>query len=356
MKTRFLALIITLIFCLSLGACAKSDAEPDDSATPSQSVSPSASETPSGSPSDEPGDAYEPVDINVGVLKGPTGIGAAMLMESAANGEAANNYAFTLAAAPTDLTAAVISGELDICALPTNVAANLYAKTNGEVKLLALNTLGVLYILENGESITDVASLAGKTIYATGQAANPEYVLNYILNENGLVPGEDVTIEFKDSDELSTLMAAGDIDVCMLPVPAVTAVLMKNPDLRIALDLTEEWDKVGGGSTLTMGCIVVNADFAEENPEAVAKFLEEYAASVNYVIDNPEEASEIVAKHEITGSAAVALAAIPDCNLVVISGADMKSAIEGYYEVLFAASPESIGGAVPGDDFYYVQN
>ena len=352
MKTRVFALFMAMMLVLSLCACgtgtpAATDPVESGSPTPPASLSPEPSEVP------EP--SYVPVDISVGVLKGPTGIGAALLMEQAATGEAQNNYTFNLAAAPTDLTALVVNGELDICALPTNVAANLYAKTQGEVQLLALNTLGVLYILENGESVTDMASLAGKTIYATGQGSNPEYVLNHILRENGLEPGQDVMVEFMESDVLTAQMAAGEIDLCMLPVPAVTTVLMKNENVRIALDLTEQWDALNSGSTLTMGCLVVRRAFAEENPEAVAVFLKEYTASVDQTLNDPAAAAELVAKHEITGSAQVALAAIPDCNLVCIKGADMRGAIEGYYQVLLSAAPESIGGALPGDDFYYVQ-
>lgn len=343
MKTRIPALLLAIALIFSLCACGAQPAE-------SPAVSPSTQPSTTPSPED-----YVPADISVGVLKGPTGIGAVQLMDQAAKGTAANHYDFTLAAAPTELTASVINGELDICALPTNVAANLYSKTQGQVQLLALNTLGVLYILENGESVTDISDLAGKTLYATGQGANPEYALNHILRENGLEPGQDVTIEFRDSDELTALMAAGEVELCMLPVPAVTSVLMKNQDVRIALDLTAEWEALDSGSTLTMGCIVVRRDFAQENPAAVEKFLEEYESSVNYVLENPEEAAELVAQYEITGSAQVALAAIPDCNLVCISGEAMQPAIAGYYEVLFAASPESIGGAVPQDDFYYVQ-
>lgn len=162
-----------------------------------------------------------------------------------------------------------------------------------------------------------------------------------------------MTIEFRDADELATLMAAGEIDVCMLPVPNVTSVLMKNSDVRAALDLTEEWNALDNGSILTMGCVVVRREFAEENPEAVAAFVEEYRESIEAVAGDPEAASTLVEKYEITGSAAIAKAAIPDCNLICITGADIQAGIEGYYKVLLDADPTSIGGELPGDDFYY---
>jgi len=178
-------------------------------------------------------------------------------------------------------------------------------------------------------------------------------VLNYILRENGLEPGVDLTIEYKDSEELSTLMASGRVDLCMLPVPAVTTVLSKNPEVSIALDLTEEWDRVSEGSVLTMGCIVLRKD-SGLSEETIANFLREYERSIKYANENPAEAAELVAKFEITGSAEIAKAAIPDSNLVFISGDNIKEAIEGYYEVLFKADPASIGGKLPDEGFYYV--
>jgi len=341
---RFVSLILSLFLILGLAACNKAPT-PTSAPTPTPTATPSPTPTPAPTP-------IPKAEVNIGVLKGPTGIGSAYLMELNESGEALNDYNFTTAAAPTDLTGQLVSKELDIAALPTNVAASLYAKTNGNVQILALNTLGVLYILQNGLEINSVEDLRGKTVYATGQGSNPEYVLNYILRRNGLEPGSDVTIEYRDSAELTSLMASGQVDLCMLPVPAVTTVLSKNPDVNIALDLTEEWDKVGDGSVLTMGCIVMRKD-ADLAPDTIAKFLQEYEVSIGYVNENAKEASELVAKFEITGSAAIAESAISDSNLVCITGSDIKEAINGYYEVLFEADPSSVGGSLPNDDFYY---
>lgn len=302
--------------------------------------------------------------VNMAVLAGPTGIGASDLMGRSEEGKTLNRYQFTVASANDEVVAGLMSGELDIAAVATNVAANLYAKTNGGVKICALNTLGVLYILENGDSVQNIGDLKGRTVYATGQGANPEYVLEYLLEKNGLswqaqdmtsegLEGEaDVRLEFMDSESLSTGAAAGEYDLVMLPVPAVTAVQLKNADMRTALDLTKEWNSLDNGGQLTMGCIVVRSSFAKENADAVKNFLEDYASSIENVKNDPETAGQLCEKYGITAKAAIAQKAIPACNLCFISGDDIRSTIEPYYEVLYKANPASIGGAMPDSDFY----
>ncbi len=357
---KLTALLLALALCLALAACGSSQtgsaASQDDSAGAGASTS-SAGNAPDASQPDESGETatdFAGTDINMAVLSGPTGIGAVKLMERNDNGETVNHYNFTVATDNSAVVAGLANGDYDIAAVATNVAANLYNQTSGGVQICALNTYGVLYILENGDTIQSMADLAGKTIYATGQGANPEYVLNYLLTQNGLTPGEDVTVEYMDSNLLMTEMAAGTYEVCMLPVPAVTSVLMQNSDVRTALDLTEEWDKVTDEGVLTMGCVVVRTEFAQENPEAVKAFLSEYADSISYVQENVEEASQLCETYGIVAKAAVAAAAIPDCNLCCVTGGDIQSAIEPYYNVLFEANPDSIGGALPGEDFYFV--
>lgn len=298
--------------------------------------------------------------LHMAVLSGPTGIGASGLMEKSENGETVNQYKFTVAAANDEVTAGLISGEFELAAVATNVAANLYQKSNGQIQIAALNTLGVLYILENGDSVQSMADLKGKTILAAGQGANPEYVLEYLLTQNGLTYATDgteadVQIEFQAADAISTLMAAGEADLCMLPVPAVTAVTVQNKDVRVALDLTEEWNACNEDGQLTMGCIVVNRKLAEEDPEAVSTFLEEYEASIEAVLQDQAHAGELCEKYGIVAKAAIAQKAIPACNLVCITGEEMKNAIEPYYQVLFDADPASIGGSLPGEDFYLIK-
>ncbi|MBR2685189.1 MAG: ABC transporter substrate-binding protein [Erysipelotrichaceae bacterium] len=327
MKKKFI-LVMAVLLCL-LTACAAPQEQEQEDTTPK-----------------------EKEVVRFGILKGPTGIGASYLLEQNVNDAARNKYEVTLEADAQNIIAAVVSNQLDIAAVPTNAASALYNKTEGQVQILALNTAGVLYILEKGNTVASWGDLKGKTIYATGQGANPEYVLNYLLAQNGLTVGEDVTVEFLDSAELTTKAASGEVDVCMLPVPAVTTVLVKNADMRIALNLSEEWDKLNNGSMLTMGCVVVRKEFLSEHPEAVANFLAEYEESINYVKNNAADAGALCEKFEIVPAAAIATKAIPDANLIFVKGADIRPAIEGYYNVLFEADPKSIGGKLPQDDFY----
>ena len=296
-------------------------------------------------------------DVNVGVLSGPTGIGAVGLMDANDNNTTINRYSFTVAAANDEIVAGLSSGELDIAATATNVASNLYNKTKGGVQIIALNTYGVLYILENGNEINSVADLKGRTIYCAGQGANPEYVIKYLLEKNGLSFSDDgsdadVKLEFMDAAAITAGMASGELKLCMLPVPAVTSVKIQNADVRTALDLTEEWKKTGAAGELTMGCVVVRRAFADEHPGVVETFLEEYAASIDFVLSDTSAAGDLCEKYGIVPKAPVAKKAIPECNLCCVTGADVRTTIEPYYEVLFSANPKSIGGAMPGDDFY----
>ena len=280
-------------------------------------------------------------------------MGAIKLMDDSENG-VYPNYHFTLTPEPTDIVARLSNGDLDIGALPTNVAANLYNKTSGGVEIIAINCLGVLYILENGDTVHSVEDLKGRTLWCNGQGSNPEYMINYVLKQNGLTPGEDVDVQFADASEIATKMISGEIDLCMLPVPAVTTIMLKNQDVRKALDMTEEYSNAANdGSVLTMGCLAARTAFIQEHPEAVDEFLKNYAATVDEVLADVDASAELVAKYEITGNAQIAKLAIPDASIVCITGKDLKPALEGYFQVLYDADPASVGGAMPGDDFYY---
>lgn len=299
------------------------------------------------------------------VLSGPTGVGAAKLMADNEAGTTLGAYEVSVEADNSDISAKLTNGDLDIAAMASNVAANLYNKTEGDVQALCLSTLGVLYILERGEpgaapTVTSLGDLRGKTLYATGQGANPEYVLNYLLTENGLDPAQDVEIVWQTAQEVQAGLLTGDARFAMLPVPAATAVVMQSKadsahdrDVQAALDLTEEWNKVTDTGVLTMTTVVVRTEFAREHPEAVEAFLQDYQASIEYVNNNVADAAQLVAEFGIVPSAAVAQMAIPDCNLVYIAGEEMRDQIQGYYQVLYAANPASIGGGIPDDGFYY---
>lgn len=287
-----------------------------------------------------------PVDdanINIATLKGPTGMGMVQLFEK-------ENYNITLANAPDEVTAGIISGQVDIAAVPINLASVLYNKTGGEVSLIGINTLGVLYILENGNSINTIADLAGKTLYATAKGSTPEYVINYLLEQNGLT--DSVTVEyFGEHAELAALMAAGEIMLGMLPEPNVSAALVQNPDLRIALDLSEEWSKVSS-TELIQGCIVARNEFIEANPDALESFYADYKASVDFVNADYAVAAQAIAEAEIVPSAVIAQRALPNSNIVFMQGDGAKAAATAMLQVLFEANAQSVGGAMPGEDFY----
>ena len=244
--------------------------------------------------------------------------------------------------------------------MPANLAAVLYNNTKGQVEVLAVNTLGVLYIVESGESVSSVADLRGKTIYASGKGATPEYALNYILSENGVDPEKDVNIEWKSEHaECLAALLAEENAVAMLPQPFVTTAQMKNDKIKVCLDLNAEWDAVQAGSDapsqLITGVVAARKAFIEENPEAVAAFMESYAASVEFVNANVDEAAELIGKYEIV-PAAVAKKAIPACNIIFLAGGEMRQALSGYLNVLFEQNPKAVGGALPGEDFYYGGN
>ncbi len=300
--------------------------------------------------------AAEKTKLNVFAIKGPTGVGMVNLMKEDEDGNTGNDYSFQIVSSPEEISGKLSSGEADIAAVPTNMAATLYGKTEGKLlQMLVVNTLGVLYMLENGDSIQSAADLKGKTIYTTGQGANPEYVLKYVLEKNGIDPEKDVKIEFvSQNEELSALLANGTAQVAMVPEPTVTTVTTQKPELRVALNITEEWDKASeGASKLMMGCVVVRTAFAKENPEAVETFLQEYKASVEKAAADLEGTAALCESYGIIPKAAVAKQAIPRCNLVYIDGAEMKAQIAGYFDVLYAANPKSVGGAVPDEAFYY---
>lgn len=284
-------------------------------------------------------------------LKGPTGMGMAYLMK-----EQAEDYTFALAAEPTEVQAALIAGQADIAALPLNLAAVLSNKGE-DIRFAAINTLGVLHLLENGDSVTSLSDLRGKTIYATGKGSTPQYVLEYLLTKAGIDPAHDVTIEYlTEHAELATKLAANDAAIGMLPEPNVTVALTTaakggNAALRVALDLTEEWNRLGEGE-LAQGCIAVRGAFWDEHPEAVERFLRDYARSVERVNASPAEAAELIASFGIVPSAALAEKAIPNCHIVCITGDDGAALAEANLSVLFAANPKSIGGVMPKREFY----
>ena len=296
--------------------------------------------------------------VNVLALKGPTAMGMVSLMDQADQGEITEEtYDFQIVASPDEVSPAIAQGTADIAAVPANLASVLYQKTNGGVQVLTINTLGALYLVENGDQVQSVSDLKGKTIYASGKGATPEYALNYILKENGLTPGEDVQIEWKsEHTECVAALAEHEDAAALLPQPFVTTAQSKNDSLRVALDLTEEWDKIqkdnGGNSSLVTGVTVVRTEFAQEHPEIVEDFMERYQESVSYVNEHTEEAAKLIGDYDIVPEE-IAKKALPECNIVYIDGVEMKEKLSGYLEVLEQENPQAVGGTLPADEFYY---
>lgn len=292
-----------------------------------------------------------PEQIRVAALKGPTAMGMIKLMDDESEN---SGFQFTVAGAADELTPGIVQGNIDIACIPANLASVLYNKTEGGVRVLAINTLGVLYIVENGEpTITSPADLKGKTIYASGKGATPEYALRYILTQNGIDPDNDVSIEWKSEHaECLSALVSNEGSAAMLPQPFVTTAQAKNGNVNVVLDLNSAWEELNNGSALVTGVVIARSEFAEQYPAAVDSFLEEYRASVDYVSANAAEAAQLIGKFGIV-PAAVAEKALPECNIVFISGAEMKEKLSGYLGVLFDSAAASVGGALPGDDFYY---
>ncbi|MBQ7868155.1 MAG: ABC transporter substrate-binding protein [Clostridia bacterium] len=286
-------------------------------------------------------------------MKGPTAMGMVKMMSD----DAGATYDFNVIVAIDEINAKLVKGELDIAAVPANVASVLYNKTQGKLQVLAINTLGVLYIVENGDSVKSIEDLRGRTIYSAGKGATPEYALNYVLSANGIDPAKDVTIEFKSEQaECLSALLANEGSVAMMPQPFVTTAQTKAEGIRVALDMTQEWarlqENAENPSAMLTGVVVARKEFVENNPEVVNAFLDSYKASVDFTNVNVEEAAKIIASYDIIPEG-VAKKAVPHCSIVCIEGAEMQTKLSGYLNVLFEQNPAAVGGALPNDDFYY---
>ena len=286
-------------------------------------------------------------EIRIAALKGPTGMGMVKLADK----QNYPNYTVSIEASPDALNPRIISGEVDVAAVPVNLASVLYNKLDGDISVLAVSTLGVLYVVEAGSEVNSVADLAGKTVYATGQGATPEYILNYLLDKNGVAGSVEVNYVGEHA-ALATMLADGSAEIGMLPEPNVTSTLAGNDNLRIALNLTEEWNKVCS-TELVQGVVIARKSFVNEHPEAIEQFLREYEKSSSFVNENIDEAAKLIVDAGILGNVEIAKKAIPNCNISFSKGEAMHKAVEGMLTVLFEANPKSIGGKLPDKDFYY---
>ena len=286
-------------------------------------------------------------EIRIAALKGPTGMGMVKLADK----QNYPNYTVSIEASPDALNPRIISGEVDVAAVPVNLASVLYNKLDGDISVLAVSTLGVLYVVEAGSEVNSVADLAGKTVYATGQGATPEYILNYLIDKNGVAGSVEVNYVGEHA-ALASMLADGSAEIGMLPEPNVTSTLAGNDDLRIALNLTEEWNKVCS-TELVQGVVIARKSFVNEHPEAIEQFLREYEKSSAFVNENIDEAAKLIVDAGILGNVEIAKKAIPNCNISFSKGEAMHKAVEGMLTVLFEANPKSIGGKLPDKDFYY---
>lgn len=344
MSKRVFSAILALCLALALAACGAAPAQE----TSAPATEAPAQETAAPSPDTE-------LEIDIMVLNGTTGFGMAPLMADAAAGEAALNYAFSVETDASNVSAAMINGDAVIAALPTNAAAALYDRTEGAVQLLALNTLGVLYLVSDGSvEISSVADLAGQTVYVPAQ--NPTFIFQYICEQNGLAVGEDVFIDntYAQPAELNAAAASGAVSLAVLPEPMVTISRSQNEGLAVALDLTAEWDAVAPAGSLVQGCVVVSRDFAAEHPAEVAQFLDDYGASIEEVRSDPASAAKDIVAAGVFAQEAVAERAIPNCNLCFITGEEMRGAMSEFLGIMAEVAPESIGGAAPDGGFYYL--
>ena len=364
-KTRFtktLALALTLgLLCSGLAGCGQarnSGSTAESLATESTQTESTVADVTAESTAASAEETSQNTDgtvVRVASLKGPTSLGLLFLMDKANKGETANTYDFRMATGADEILPLMVKGDLDIALIPANVASILYHKTQGGVEVIDINTLGVLYMVSGEDGLMDFTDLKGKTIYLTGKGTTPDYVLQYLLNANGMSV-DDVTLEYKsEATEVASVLAEDPTAIGLLPQPFVTAACMQNDALKVIFDLNEEWNKVQGvsGSSMVTGVTVVRKEFLEENEEAVKAFMEEHKASAEAINADPATGAALAVEAQIVAKESIAQKAIPDCNITYMDKAEMKQALSGYLDVLFHQDSQSIGGGLPESDFYY---
>ena len=347
---KIVSLLLALTMALGLAACggAASSSVASSAAASSEAVSEAASSEETVS---EPLSATEA--LRIAGLKGPTTMGLVNLLSMESDGTASMDYDLQLYGAADEIVPLLMKGELDMAAIPANLAATLYQKTSGGIEAVAVNTLGVLYVVEKGDTVQSMADLKGRTILSTGKGTTPEYVLRYLLTQNGIDPDKDVTIEYySEATEVTAQMANAEDAIAVLPQPYVTAAGLQDDTLRVALDLTEEWNKVCDTQLIT-GVTVVRKEYAEEHPDVVAAFLADYAKSVDAANTDLDGTAALCEEQGVVAKAAIAKKALPNCNIVCLTGDDLKTNASAYLQVLFDADPAAVGGTLPGDDFYW---
>ena len=351
---RVFCIFLAVVMLLSLCACTNNETKTTTAAPDSTEKAPEESAKMPEESAKTPETGAEPASrkaFNIYSLKGPTTMGLVTLLRDSLMGKTENEYKPTLCTAADEVTAALVNGDADIALLPANAAAALFNKAGG-FSVVGINTLGVLYMLENGKSVQSMDDLAGKTVFLTGKGTTPEYALRYLLSAHGIE--DQVTLEFKsEAQEVVEAMAQNTAAIGVLPQPFATAAQIQNDGLRQALNLTEEWAAVTQDSILVTGVTVVRNEILEQYPLEIALFLKEAAQGVENVNKDPKEAAKIIAELGIVAKAPIAEKALPFCNLVSITGTEMKTLLSGYLQTLFDQNPKAVGGTMPADNFYY---
>ena len=346
---KFVSLLLALSMVLCLAACGGSAGSAVSASTAASSEA-ASSETAS-SEAAETLSATEA--LRIAGLKGPTTMGLVNLLSMEQAGTAAMDYDLQLYGAADEIVPLLMKGELDMAAIPANLAATLYQKTGGGIEAVAVNTLGVLYIVEKGDTVQSFGDLKGRTILSTGKGTTPEYVLRYLLTANGMDPDKDVDIQYcSEATEVTAQMATMEDAIAVLPQPYVTAACLQDDSLRVALDLTEEWNKVAGTQLIT-GVTVVRKEYAQQHPDVVAAFLTDYAESVEAANTDLDGTAALCEEQGVVAKAAIAKKALPACNIVCLTGEELKTNASAYLQVLYDADPAAVGGARPGEDFYW---
>ena len=354
---KLASLLLSAAMLLGLAACggtSSSVTASSEAASEAASSSAASSEAASSEAAAEENTLSTTDPVRIAGLKGPTTMGLVNLLPMQEEGSANLRYDLQLYGAADEIVPLLTKGELDMAAIPANLAATLYQKTEGAIQVMAVNTLGVLYVVEKGDTVQSVADLKGRTILSTGKGTTPEYVLRYILTQNGIDPDNDVTIEFySEATEVTAQMAVAQDAIAVLPQPYVTSASMQDDTLRVALDLTEEWDKVCDTQLIT-GVTVVRTEYAQEHPDVVEAFLKDYTASVDAANNDLDGTAALCEEQGVVAKAAIAKAALPNCNIVCVTGDEMQADVAGYLQVLYDADPAAVGGAMPDDAFYWM--
>lgn len=348
---RFAALLFVMVMLFSLAACGSEKEKNSESNTEKNTAGESTTEAKSEANTGNSGNTDDTV-IRVGSLKGPTTMGLVNLMKASENGEASGKYTFTMETQADVIASGIVGGTLDVALVPANLAAVLYKKTEGKVKVLAINTRGVLECVTGDASIKSVKDLAGKTVLSTGQGTTPEYATRFLLEKYGVT---DCTIEFKsEATEIASVLKEDPTKIAILPQPFATVAQVQNEAVKSAFTLTEAWAELGVDSQLITGLTIVRSDFLAEHPAAVANFLKEASASAEKAVSDVDGTAELIASYGIIEKAPIAKKALPSCNIVCITGSEMKGIVSGYLKTLFDQDPKAVGGAMPGEDFYYL--